>query len=141
MFSSVFAACCAIISLAFVVKKQGNFAGTLDMFSLRDKAQLSKIKNLKRYSKNNTDVFKKIAKRCILYPLGKLLFCSCIKKNIGSLLITFTFFSFTCFSPISFKILGRGHCYCIFSTRLYSISYLCYRSYIYLLTGYASKYF
>lgn len=71
MFSSVFAAFCAVISLAFVLKKQGNLTGSLDVFSLRDKDQASKIQKLKYYSKNNTDVFKKIAKRCVLYPLGE----------------------------------------------------------------------
>ena len=70
MFSSVFAAICAITSLAFVIQKQYSFVGTLDMFSFRDKTQTSRINKLKQYSKSNTDVFKKIARRCILYPLG-----------------------------------------------------------------------
>lgn len=84
MFSSVFAAFCAVISLAFVLKKQGNLTGSLDVFSLRDKDQASKIQKLKYYSKNNTDVFKKIAKRCVLYPLVPL-----ISKSWGiSIVIT-----------------------------------------------------
>ncbi|KAG2233664.1 hypothetical protein BDF21DRAFT_497525 [Thamnidium elegans] len=69
LFSLAFAALCAAISIRFVMKKQDNFAGTLDMFTRRSKIEMSQINTLKVYANNNTDIFTKIARRCICYPL------------------------------------------------------------------------
>lgn len=71
LFSSVFAALCAAISIRFVVKKQENFNGALDMFTKRNQKDLHTMAIIKRYAVDNTDVFQKIARRCICYPLGK----------------------------------------------------------------------
>jgi hypothetical protein len=71
LFSLVFAALCAAISIRFVIKKQENAACTLDMHSRRNKPEANKFNTLKRYSNNNTDVFQKIARRCVCYPLSK----------------------------------------------------------------------
>lgn len=70
MFSSVFAALCAAISIRFVVKKQENFKGALDMFTRRSQKDMYTMAILKKYTTGNTDVFQKIARRCICYPLG-----------------------------------------------------------------------
>lgn len=72
LFSLVFAAFCAAISIRFVMKKQDNFAGTLDMFTQRNHIERSQLNMLKKYTNNNTDIFTKIAIRCICYPLGKV---------------------------------------------------------------------
>lgn len=72
LFSLAFAAICAGISIRFVLKKQDNFAGTLDMFTRRSRTEVSQLNTLKKYSNSNTDIFTKIARRCICYPLGKL---------------------------------------------------------------------
>ncbi|KAI7884132.1 uncharacterized protein EV154DRAFT_605898 [Mucor mucedo] len=69
LFSLVFAAFCAAISIRFVMKKQDNFAGTLDMFTRRNHVERSQLNTLKKYTNNNTDIFTKIAIRCICYPL------------------------------------------------------------------------
>lgn len=74
LFSLVFAALCAAISIRFVMKRQDNFAGTLDMFTRRNDAERTQINTLKKYTNSNTDIFTKIARRCICYPLGKNLF-------------------------------------------------------------------
>lgn len=98
LFSLAFAAICAAISIRFVMKKQDNFAGTLDMFTRRSKVEMSQINILKKYANNNTDIFTKIARRCICYPLGNFFF-----------FINYTFLKkivfFLC-STIFFKKLG-----------------------------------
>lgn len=71
LFSLVFAALCAAISIRFVLRKQENFASTLDMYSRRNKPEASTLNTLKRYANNNSDVFQKIAQRCVCYPLSK----------------------------------------------------------------------
>ncbi|GAA5810968.1 hypothetical protein MFLAVUS_004397 [Mucor flavus] len=63
LFSLAFAAICAAISIRFVMKRQDNFAGTLDMFKRRSKIEMSQINTLKIYANNNTDIFTKIARR------------------------------------------------------------------------------
>ncbi|GAA5795399.1 hypothetical protein HPULCUR_000755 [Helicostylum pulchrum] len=75
LFSLAFAAICAAISIRFVMKRQDNFAGTLDMFTRRSKIEMSQINTLKIYANNNTDIFTKIARRCICYPLGFMVSC------------------------------------------------------------------
>jgi hypothetical protein len=74
LFSLVFAATCAAISIRFVVKKQENFSGALDMFTRRERKDLTAMAIIQKYTNNNTDVFQKIARRCVCYPLGKLSF-------------------------------------------------------------------
>ncbi|KAL0140007.1 hypothetical protein V8B55DRAFT_1503343 [Mucor lusitanicus] len=73
LFSSVFAALCAAISIRFVVKKQENFNGALDMFTKRNQKDLHTMAIIKRYAVDNTDVFQKIARRCICYPIVPLI--------------------------------------------------------------------
>lgn len=73
LFSSVFAALCAAISIRFVVKKQENFNGALDMFTKRNQKDLHTMAIIKRYAADNTDVFQKIARRCICYPIVPLI--------------------------------------------------------------------
>jgi hypothetical protein len=73
MFALLFAAICAAISIRFIVQKQKNFVGSLNIFSQR-KRDPRKTNMLNRNSSNNTDVFRKIAYRCVCYPLGKILF-------------------------------------------------------------------
>ncbi|KAK4510490.1 uncharacterized protein ATC70_004920 [Mucor velutinosus] len=73
LFSSVFAALCAAISIRFVVKKQENFNGALDMFTKRNQKDLHTMAVIKRYAADNTDVFQKIARRCICYPIVPLI--------------------------------------------------------------------
>ncbi|GAN07226.1 hypothetical protein MAM1_0153c06719 [Mucor ambiguus] len=75
LFSSVFAALCAAISIRFVVKKQENFNGALDMFTKRNQKDLHTMAIIKRYAADNTDVFQKIARRCICYPIGFMISC------------------------------------------------------------------
>ncbi|KAI9342690.1 hypothetical protein BD770DRAFT_414564 [Pilaira anomala] len=70
LFSLAFAAICAGISIRFVLRKQDNFAGTLDMFTRRSRSEVSQLNALRKYSNSNTDIFTKIARRCICYPLG-----------------------------------------------------------------------
>ncbi|EPB81131.1 hypothetical protein HMPREF1544_12170 [Mucor circinelloides 1006PhL] len=73
LFSSVFAALCAAISIRFVVKKQENFNGALDMFTKRNQKDIHTMAIIKRYAADNTDVFQKIARRCICYPIVPLI--------------------------------------------------------------------
>lgn len=73
LFSSVFAAFCAAISIRFVVKKQENFNGALDMFTKKNQKDLHTMAIIKKYAADNTDVFQKIARRCICYPLVPLI--------------------------------------------------------------------
>ncbi|RCH90259.1 hypothetical protein CU098_000337, partial [Rhizopus stolonifer] len=49
-----------------------NFTGALDMFSKRDKKDISAMAIIRKYSNRNTDVFRKIARRCVCYPLVPL---------------------------------------------------------------------
>lgn len=70
LFSLVFAATCAAVSIRFVVKKQENFSGALDMFTRRDQKDVTTMATIRKYTNNNTDVFQRIARRCICYPLG-----------------------------------------------------------------------
>lgn len=85
LFSSVFAAFCAAISIRFVVKKQENFNGALDMFTKKNQKDLHTMAIIKKYAVDNTDVFQKIARRCICYPLGNIKF----KKSV--LIFSFLF--------------------------------------------------
>ncbi|KAI9486683.1 MAG: hypothetical protein EXX96DRAFT_604784 [Benjaminiella poitrasii] len=68
------AASCAAISIRFVIKKQKNFSGTLDMFTRRqDPKEITAMTIIRKYANNNTDIFHKIAVRCICYPLVPLI--------------------------------------------------------------------
>jgi hypothetical protein len=71
LLSLAFATLCAAVSIRYVVKKQEDLAGTLDMFAQREEA-LGPVYYLRRYTSANSSVFLKIARRCVCYPLSKL---------------------------------------------------------------------
>lgn len=73
LFSSLFAAMHAVIAIIFIVRARGNYAGTLDLQSRKHDTVINSLYILRKHG-NTTDVFRKIAIRCICYPLGKLLF-------------------------------------------------------------------
>lgn len=128
LFSLAFAAICAAISIRFVMKRQDNFAGTLDMFKRRSKMEMSQINTLKIYANNNTDIFTKIARRCICYPLGNFFL---LKKFRVSF-----FFNFFLFFPSTFifEKLGCGNRNSSYTRRRYSIRDIYTRPYILLST-------
>lgn len=69
MFSLVFAAICAAVSIRYVARKQKNFTGALNIFARRKK-DIHTMTMLKKYANNDTDIFRRIARRCVCYPLG-----------------------------------------------------------------------
>ncbi|KAI8987619.1 hypothetical protein BDF20DRAFT_279070 [Mycotypha africana] len=74
LFSLAFAAVCAIVSIKFIRKRHENFAGAMDMFTSKaSKKDQVTMAILRRYANDNTDVFRKIAKRCVCYPLVPLI--------------------------------------------------------------------
>ncbi|KAI7898766.1 uncharacterized protein BX663DRAFT_546135, partial [Cokeromyces recurvatus] len=75
LFSLGIAALCTAISIRFVIKKQKNFNGALDIFTQRKRNtnEISTAAIIKKYAANNTNIFQKIALRCIFYPLVPLI--------------------------------------------------------------------
>ncbi|CEG82514.1 hypothetical protein RMATCC62417_16574 [Rhizopus microsporus] len=72
LFSSLFAAMYAIIAIVFIVRARGNYAGALDLQSRKHDTAISSLYILRKHG-NTTDVFRKIAIRCICYPLVPLI--------------------------------------------------------------------
>ncbi|KAI8880663.1 hypothetical protein K501DRAFT_301840 [Backusella circina FSU 941] len=72
MLSLVFAATCAFLSIRYVVKNQKNLAGVLNMFAQREREEVVNAQGFRRYNPTNTNVFLKIARRCVCYPLVPL---------------------------------------------------------------------
>ncbi|KAI8334914.1 hypothetical protein EDC96DRAFT_568531 [Choanephora cucurbitarum] len=72
LFSLLFAAICAAISIRFVVKKQQNYTSALNMRPRRNQKDVESVVVLRKYMDKNIDVFQRIALRCICYPLVPL---------------------------------------------------------------------